>query len=188
MPRNTKAPKNIKLLTLKTLPEDEECQLYTLMCIKSITMLKKFTTKYGDAGRRMLIDVKYKLSNCPLTYLLIRDLVQDSKNWKITQPPEFSSIRVYFEDIRNGTDFTLFNHSKGISRGYYGEAERAQFSKFEPERIKLYYKSESELFNENERVIVAKVLYTHAEMLKNFEEIQRQQKLMKDADKLRGLY
>lgn len=189
MPRNKPPKKKQYAVSLNTIPEAEECQLYTLMCIKSVSMLKKFTKQYGDAGRRMLIDIKYKLSDCPLTYLLIRDLVQDSKNWKINQPPEFSSIRVYFEDIRNGTDFTLFNHSKGISRGYYDDdSERAKFSKFEPERIKLYYRSESELFNENERVIVAKVLYTHAEMLKNYEELKRQQKLMKDADKLRGLY
>lgn len=174
--------------TIFNIPEDEECQLYTLMCIKSVSMLKKFVERYGDDGRKMLISVKYKLSNCPLTYLLIRDLVQDSDNWRITQPPDFGAVRVYFEDIRNGTEFTLYNHSKGFTRGYYSEEERAQYSKFECDRIKLYYKSESEIFNANERVIVAKVLHTHAEMLKNYEEIKRQQQLMKDADKLRGLY
>ena len=40
-----------------SISEDEECQLYTLMCVKSVFMLKKFIEKFGDEGRKLLIDV-----------------------------------------------------------------------------------------------------------------------------------
>lgn len=154
-------------------------------------MLKKFVEKYGDSGRRMLLSVKYRLSNCPLTYLMIRDLVQDSDNWEITQPPTLTSQRFYFSDIRNGMTFHSFNNSRGLrgdSFSYRDYSNKAEYSKFEPERIKLYYNNQFEMFNANERTIVAKVLHTHAEMLKNYEEVKRQQKLMRSSDKLRGLY
>lgn len=173
---------------IETIPEDEECQLYTLMCIKSASMLHKFVKKYGDDGRRVLLEVKYKLSNCPLTYGMIRDIVQDSSNWVVEKPAGFSSVHYRIEDKRNHTGFTLFNHSKGIDRGSIYDKERKIYSKFETERIKLYYRSEHELFCDNEKVIVAKVLWTYTEMLKNLEELKRQQKIMKDSDKLRGLY
>lgn len=170
-----------------SIPEDEECQLYTLMCVKSVFMLKKFIEKFGDDGRKLLIDVKYKLSNCPLTYLMIRDLVQYSDNWKIEQPTSFSGMYYRFQDMRNRTNFTLYNHSSGIERPG-SSRNRDTLSKFEVNRIKLYYGSESEMFNDNEKVIVAKVLYTYAEMLKNYEELKRQQQILKHVDKLRGLY
>lgn len=169
------------------IPEDEECQLYTLMCVKSVFMLKKFIEKFGDDGRKLLIDVKYKLSNCPLTYLMIRDLVQYSDNWKIEQPTSFGSMYYRFQDMRNRTNFTLYNHSSGIERPG-SSRNRDTLSKFEVNRIKLYYGSESEMFNDNEKVIVAKVLWTHAEMLKKYQELKRQQELIKNSDHLRRLY
>lgn len=167
--------------------EDEECLLYTLMCVKSTTMLQRFVKKHGDLGRAMLIEVKYKLSNCPLTYGMIRDLVQDSDNWLVTQAG-WGSVNYKIKDKRNDTNFTLYNNSKGINRGSFYDDERVAYSKFETDRIKLYYKGEHELFNDNEKVIVAKVLFTHSEMLKNHEELNRQQKIMKNSDNLRGLY
>lgn len=173
---------------LDTIPEDEECQLYTLMCVKSSSMLQRFVKKHGDKGRKMLIEVKYKLSDCPLTYLMIRDLVQDSNNWKVDKPPGLGSVSYRFEDKRNGLGFSLYNHSKGIDRGSLYDKERREFSKFETQRIKLYYQAEHEMFNDNEKVIVAKVLWTHSEMLKNYDELKRQQNIMKNSDKLRGLY
>lgn len=182
------ARNNFRITKTETsINEEEECQLYTLMCVKSIFMLKKFVEKYGDDGRKMLVDIKYKLSNCPLTYLMIRDLVQCSDNWKIDQPPSFGSLYYRFQDIRNRTHFTLYNHSTGIERPG-SSRNRNGLSKFEVNRIKLYYGTESEMFNDNEKVIVAKVLYTYAEMLKNYEELKRQQQILKHVDKLRGLY
>lgn len=170
-----------------SIPEDEECQLYTLMCVKSVFMLKKFIEKFGDEGRKLLINVKYKLSNCPLTYLMIRDLVQCSDNWKIEQPTSFSSMYYQFYDLRNHTYFILYNHSSGIER-IGSSRNRDQLSKFEVNRIKLFYGNEFEMFNDNEKVIVAKVLWTHAEMLKKYQELKRQQELIKNSDHLRRLY
>lgn len=183
MSRKRYAPKN----TLDTIDQDEESQLYTLICVGSAIMLKKFVQKYGDDGRRMLMEVKYRLSNCPLTYLMIRDMVKKVENWEIKNNG-FGGIRYYFEDKLNGTSFTLYNHSAGVSRTISYAGESKVLPKFTPERIKLYFNGEHELFNANERTIVAKVLATHDDMLKNHQELIRQQKLIRSVDKLGKLY
>lgn len=176
-----------KTITLSQVPEDEESQLYTLMCVKSAVMLKKFIQKWGDCGRKLLVEVKYNLSNCPLTYLMIRDLVQDTERWDIPDAPQFGFVRYRFEDKKTDHYFTLYNHSRGISRGYYRE-DIEKYSKYDPASIKLYFKGEHEMFNDNEKVIVAKVLDTHATMLENLKELKRQQKIIKSTDTLKGLY
>lgn len=176
-----------KTITLSQIPENEESQLYTLMCVKSVVMLKKFVQKWGDCGRKLLVEVKYKLSNCPLTYLMIRDLVQDTERWNIPDAPQFGFVRYRFVDTKTKHDFTLYNHSRGIPRGYYRE-ENEKYSKYDSAYIKLYFNGEHEMFNDNEKVIVAKVLDTHAAMRENLKELKRQQKIIKSTDTLKGLY
>lgn len=179
-----------KTVTLEMVPEDQESLLYTFMILKSSVMLGKFVSEWGDAGRKLLIDVKYRLSNCPLTYNLILNMVKHPENWTVNS--EFTNMRYFFKDKAKQTSFTLYNHSEGINRSFgsdeYYSRNKPSCSKYNPERIKLYYNSSHELFNSNEVVIVAKVLYTYKVMMENLQELQRQQQLIKDTNELKGLY
>lgn len=176
---------NRKTIKLSMVPEEQESQLYTLMILKSVFMLSKFVKEWGDSGRKLLIEVKYKLSNCPLTYMMIRDMVTNPSNWNIE--PAIMKTQYRFSDKIKNINFTLYNHSTGVHRATYDDY-RSKFSKYDPAAIRFYYNSQHEMFNENERVIVTKVLDTHKEMMDNMKEIKRQQAIDSNTNKLKGLY
>jgi hypothetical protein len=175
-----------KEIQLENVDESIECSLYTLMLLKSPFLLKNFVSEWGDSGRKLLIHVKYRLSNCPHTYKMVLDMVQNPDNWEFT--PNFDDRRYHFIDKKNDVSFTLFNHSRGIDRGSMYDKERVKWSKYDPKYVKLYFGTQCEMFNDNERLIVAKIVTTHKKMLENLEELKRQQLVIKNSDKLRGMY
>lgn len=176
---------NRKTIKLSMIPEDQESQLYTLMLLKSPVMLSKFTKEWGDCGRKLLIEVKYKLSNCPLTYKMIHDMVSNPSNWNID--PTIMKTRHHFTDKINNISFTLYNHSTGVMRSTYDD-HRSKFTQYDPAVIRFYYNGNHEMFNDNERVIMAKMLDTHKQMMDNMKEIKRQQEVIASTNKLKGLY
>lgn len=174
-----------KTINLDMIPEDQESKLYTLVMIKSVSQLSKFIDEWGDCGRKLLIEVKYRLSNCPLTYMMIRDMITNPDNWVIE--PAYCRTQYNFIDKNKGVRFTLYNHSTGVQRDTYDDY-RAKYKKYDSDKIRLYFNAQHEMFNPNERTIMAKVIDTYKKMIDNLKELERIQKLIKNSEELKGLY